>query len=336
MESQRDEEDVPPSPKRARLEPDTSDLTDAFSRRPASGASSGGGWTLRNWTQEKEAARTPSPAEEEDWSFFQQQPQQKKDSSSSPPVSGSPASAAPSPPTFKVPQPRTAKHPKRVSFSEEVTTISYEVAYSSLPKSSDFFDADGNPLMADTTLASPSVPVVAAEAGEEEVGRGDAPLQLSRSKEGVESLIKYLVSSVPTSGTGKPSKPTKYFVKAKGGEKTTTTQQQLPTAKPSVPLVEREDLDEDSFLEAFIDSDYSAPPPATECKPLPQNKRSFKFYPPSPDCAFCPLYSLVKITLLSTWFIMINAAQHAMNVVFSVTGRRGELGPVQFGPAGWS
>jgi hypothetical protein len=133
------------------------------------------------------------------------------------------------------------------------------------------FDADGNPLYAEASIGDlEGGDLELEEEGEEmmlqqqDTGGGGvaasdaAPLRLSHSEEGVEGLIDFLLSSVPAQGKSSKS-GAKYF--GTSGAKGTSATQHEPSSRTAAAAAvpkrfdtKREDLDEDSFLEAFIDS----------------------------------------------------------------------------------
>jgi hypothetical protein len=262
------DESAPPAAKKARIEAEPLDWAASFGKKDAvastGSAAAAGGWSLRNWSQEKQAeqATQPKATEEEDWSFFQQ-----TDTAT---VATSSSSTSTS---FKVPQGRSQGPPakqRRVSFAEEVKVVTIpKVVKGSAGMEHEEFDAEGNPLYAEASIGDlEGGDLELAEEGEEQGGGtgGDAPLQLSRSEEGVEGLIDYLLAAVPAQGKSAKTNA-KYFGGA--GSKAPTSseaaQEQRParTAAPKKFDSSREDLDEDSFLEAFIDSDDVAPSTAT-------------------------------------------------------------------------
>ena len=158
---------------------------------------------------------------------------------------------------------------RRVSFAEEVKVVTIpKVVKGSAGMEHEEFDAEGNPLYAEASIGDlEGGDLELAEEGEEQgVTGGDAPLQLSRSEEGVEGLIDYLLAAVPAQGKSAKTNA-KYFGGAgpKAPTSSEATQEQRParTAAPKKFDSSREDLDEDSFLEAFIDSDDVASSTAT-------------------------------------------------------------------------
>jgi hypothetical protein len=263
------DESALPAAKKARIEAEPLDWAASFGKKDAAstGSAAAGGWSLRNWSQEKEAeqATQPKATEEEDWSFFQQTDTATVATSST--SSSSSASTS-----FKVPQGRSQGPPakqRRVSFAEEVKVVTIpKVAKGSAGTEHEEFDAEGNPLYAEASIGDlEGGDLELAEEGEEQGGAGDdAPLRLSRNEEGVEGLIDYLLAAVPAQGKSAKTNA-KYFGGAgsKAPTSSQSAQEQRParTAAPKKFDSTREDLDEDSFLEAFIDSDDVAPSTAT-------------------------------------------------------------------------
>jgi hypothetical protein len=226
-------EDGAPAAKRARIESDLGWAASFGKKQDPSASGASGGWTLRNWTEEKQAEQPIKPAnEEEDWSFFQQGDSAASTSSTT--SSSSSTSSASS--SFKVPQGRA----KRVSFAEEVKVVT-------IPKAS-AKDEEGEAELEE-------IADFGDEPEEDGASGGDAPLRLASSDAGAESLIDYLLSAVPQ-GHNK-TKNAKYFVaKAEAGEGKENEQPRPPKA----PKKQLDDLDEDSFLEAFIDDGTASSP----------------------------------------------------------------------------
>lgn len=268
------DESAPPAAKKARIEAEPLDWAASFGKKDAAAstgsAAAAGGWSLRNWSEEKQAeqATQPKATEEEDWSFFQQTDTATVATSST----SSPSSSSSTSTSFKVPQGRSQGPPakqRRVSFAEEVKVVTIpKVVKGSAGMEHEEFDAEGNPLYAEASIGDlEGGDLELAEEGEEQGGTGgDAPLQLSRSEEGVEGLIDYLMAAVPAQGKSTKTNA-KYFGGA--GSKAPTSseaaQEQRPARTAALKKFDssREDLDEDSFLEAFIDSDEVAPSTAT-------------------------------------------------------------------------
>lgn len=272
----------------------------------------GGGWTLRNWSQEREAQRAAfaaPAAPEEDWSFFYTPGSPDTSSSSSsttPSSSSSPSTTTTSSApidgrddaagsaeaveagAFKVPKGRPSLQ-KRVSFSREVqvVTIPSRRAAAAIVdddtadddggsgRGAEDFDDEGNPLNTGAGIEDLEGGDLIAPDEEGAGGRGDetessaegGSLLRSLKESGAEGLIQYLMSSVSTGMQDKVIRGSanKYFGVGRAAKPSGRGEEaQQGPAKKRFNKETSEALDEDSYLDAFIDDEVAPPVVASD------------------------------------------------------------------------
>lgn len=255
-------------------------------RSPSAGGDVAGGWTLRNWSKEKEeeeAATRPAPPAE-DWSFFYDQGASSSSSAASvadttadASTTSSAASSSSSP--FKVPKGRAIT--KRVSFSDEVKVVTIPNMKGKMDRDvvGEEFDAEGNPVNMGAGIEDleggdlVTLSEEEMEKGTEDENGAGAAAQTEEAKRsiketGAEDLIQLLMSSVPTPDTQERLLGNKkYFGGSRPAKEGQEEGQQPPDQGKKAPKKHfnkeaSEGLDEDSFLDAFIDGDDVVPTPA--------------------------------------------------------------------------